>query len=132
MLPRVAIAGDLISFLVHVTWVTSPILNWREEEGQMYGKLQVRLCDIAAPLVLILSSSMRKANLSGYTLEFWNIFVIQYIQLFTVDLRVAQMISFTSNGDFYLWINLTYLYVCKNKTPKRLNKTFPNIVFQLT
>ena len=68
MLPRVAIAGDLISFLVHVTWVTSPILNWREEEGQMYGKLQVRLCDIVAPLVLILSSSMRKA----YLVTHWN------------------------------------------------------------
>ena len=44
-----------------------------EGEFQMYTTLLVRLCDIVAPLVLILLSSVRKTNLFGPILEIQNI-----------------------------------------------------------
>ena len=39
----------------------------------MYATLLKRLCNLIAPLVLILAANMRKTNLFGYILEIQNI-----------------------------------------------------------
>ena len=41
-------------------------LNYTEGEDQIMLYLLVRLCDLVAPLVLILRKSMKKANFSGF------------------------------------------------------------------
>ena len=50
--------------------------NYTEGEGKIYVTLFVRLCDLVAPLVLILRTRMRKVNLSIYILEIQNIFIL--------------------------------------------------------
>ena len=44
-----------------------------EGEGQIYGELLQRHCDLVAPLVLILRAHMRKANIFSYTILFSSI-----------------------------------------------------------
>ena len=45
-------------------------------EGQIQLALLLRLCDPVAPLVLILRTRVRKANLFGYITQIQNIFVL--------------------------------------------------------
>ena len=49
-------------------------LQTKEGEGQIQFTLLLRLCDPVARLCLILSSSVRKANLFGYISQIQNIF----------------------------------------------------------
>ena len=54
----------------------------------MYAILLVWLCELVTPLVLILCSRMRKANLSGYIIEIKKMFVLLSIAFLNKELRL--------------------------------------------
>ena len=69
--------GGNLSIAVAPTTSYHPLTaNYTEGEGKIYVTLFVRLCDLVAPLVLILRTRMRKVNLSIYILEIQNIFIL--------------------------------------------------------
>ena len=63
-----------IKVMMYILYVLCHCKLTAGEEGQIQFTLLLRLCDPIAPLVLILRTSVRKANLFGYISQIQNIF----------------------------------------------------------